>query len=84
MSVRTDSPVVSKVAYLCRQNPAPVYEENSQTWSCYLPDDNWCDLWSGNTQPAGQITVAAELGKPPVFYRANSEWRDLFAQLRTL
>ncbi|WP_373370651.1 hypothetical protein, partial [Proteus mirabilis] len=32
----------------------------------------------------GEITVDAPIGKPPVFYRAKSEWASLFATLRNI
>ncbi len=30
----------------------------------------------------GEVTVNAPIGKPPVFYRADSEWAALFASLK--
>ena len=61
---------------------APVYEENVDTWSLYLPQDSWINIWTGETYQGGEITVDAPIGKPPVFYRANSEWAALFGSLR--
>lgn len=37
---------------------------------------------TGETHEGGDITVDAPLGKPPVFYRQQSEWADLFSTLR--
>lgn len=63
---------------------APVYEENRSDWTLYLPDDQWIHAWSGEPYQGGEVTVKAPLGQPPVFYRANSEWLELFASLRNL
>ena len=61
---------------------APVYDQGRNDWTLYLPEDNWVHLWTGETYRGGDVTVAAPLGKPPVFYRADSEWADLFSTLR--
>ena len=63
---------------------APVYEQGRSDWTVYLPEDNWIHAWSGEAYGGGEVTVAAPLGQPPVFYRADSEWQALFASLRTL
>lgn len=63
---------------------APVHEEGRSEWSLYLPQDTWINAWTGETHYGGDITVAAPLGKPPVFYRADSEWTALFGELRYL
>lgn len=57
---------------------APVYEENKDTWTVYLPDDNWIHLWSGKEFSGGDVTVDAPLGEIPVFYRKNSQFNQLF------
>ncbi|THD45530.1 alpha-glucosidase [Enterobacteriaceae bacterium ML5] len=61
---------------------APVYEEGRREWSLYLPQDTWINLWTGETCHGGEKTVEAPLGKPPVFYRADSEWAALFSGFR--
>ena len=64
---------------------APVYEEGRQDWSVWLPEDRWCNLWTGETVDGGQhIQVDAPLGKPPVFFRADSEWVELFRSLAAI
>lgn len=63
---------------------APVHEQGCKTWTLYLPPDAWVNLWTGETCGGGDITVDAPLGKPPVFYRADSEWAALFSTLRAL
>ena len=62
---------------------APVHQQGCSDWTLYLPADNWINLWTGERQKGGcEVTVAAPIGQPPVFYRADSEWADLFASLR--
>ena len=63
---------------------APVHEEGRSEWSLYLPQDTWINAWTGETHHGGDITVVAPLGKPPVFYHADSEWSALFGELRYL
>ncbi|MGC6231350.1 alpha-glucosidase [Hafnia paralvei] len=64
---------------------APVYEEGRTDWSLYLPQDNWINLWTGEQHAGGcEVTVPVPMGQPPVFYRADSEWAELFASLKTL
>ncbi|WP_145508283.1 alpha-glucosidase [Yersinia alsatica] len=64
---------------------APVYEEGRSDWTLYLPQDSWVNLWTGEQHCGGaEVTVAAPMGQPPVFYRASSEWAELFASLRVL
>ncbi|URQ60750.1 alpha-glucosidase [Pantoea alhagi] len=62
---------------------APVYEEGCQKWTLYLPQDSWINVWTGEQHNGGgELTVDAPIGKPPVFYRADSEWAALFGSLR--
>lgn len=62
---------------------APVHEQGRTDWTLYLPEDNWINLWTGEAHKGGQeVTVDAPIGKPPVFYRAESGSAALFASLR--
>ena len=65
---------------------APVTEPDSDNWELYLPGpENWIFLWDPTeTQLTGgqTVIVPAPVGQPPVFYRASSRWRSLFAQIR--
>jgi sulfoquinovosidase len=61
---------------------APVVEAGAQARTVLLPGAaSWVHLWSGAHVPPGVHQVAAPLGEPPVFYRPESPWRDLFANL---
>jgi alpha-glucosidase len=57
---------------------APVYKENVTDWEVFLPDDEWIHLFSKETFSGGKITVPAELGNIPVFYRKQSLFKQLF------
>merc|ERR1712110_825459 len=59
---------------------APVLLPGVETWSVYLPGpDSWQHLWTGQVlQGQSNVTIAAPLGNPPVFYRENSAWKTLF------
>lgn len=61
---------------------APAHEEGRRDWTLYLPEDTRVNASTGETHEGGDITVDAPLGKPPVFYRQQSEWADLFSTLR--
>lgn len=60
---------------------APVYEEDKEEWELYLPRDNWIHFWTGKEYSGGEIKVKSPLGKPPVFYRKNSKYRELFEEV---
>lgn len=63
---------------------APVHKQGVSEWTIYLPaDEHWTHVWSGQTFTGGQrVTLPAPIGQPPVFYRANSQWASLFAELK--
>ena len=61
---------------------APVYEKGQKRRRLYLPDDRWIHLWSGKEFGGGVCKVSAPIGKPPVFYRKESPWAELFSSLR--
>lgn len=63
---------------------APVYEEGKTSGQVYLPSDRWVNLWSGREFGGGLFEVEAPMGKPPVFYRKDSSFRDLFEKIRSL
>ena len=62
---------------------APVICEGKTEREVYLPAGaDWVDVWTGDKQAGGAaITVVAELGYPPVFYREGSADAALFAGL---
>ncbi len=60
---------------------APVYEEGRHDWTLYLPEDEWIHLWTGKAYGGGEVTVSAELGYTPVFYRRGSSHEALFREI---
>lgn len=59
----------------------PVVEQGSEKRTLWLPSGEWVHLWSGESFGGGEHTVDAPMGKPPVFYRAGSEFAPLFKAL---
>jgi alpha-glucosidase len=60
---------------------APVIKPKIDKWKVYLPDDVWIHLWSRKEYVKGWNEVDAPVGQPPVFYRKNSQFKDLFSKL---
>jgi len=65
---------------------APVWQAGKSEWTTYLPEGaDWIHAWSSEAFVGGrEVTVPAPFGRPPVFYRAGSEFSELFAGLRHL
>lgn len=61
---------------------APVYLAGKTEWTVYLPEDEWIHLWTGEEYAGGNITVRAELGYTPAFYRKNSAYTEIFEKIR--
>lgn len=62
---------------------APVIQPGATTWKLYLPSDTWEHLFDGEVfQGPGWITVDAPIGRPPVFVRRESKWRDYLVEVR--
>lgn len=60
---------------------APVLRQGVSSWDVYFPEDSWVHLWSGKTYGGGRATVDAQLGFPPVFCRASSDYLPEFLKL---
>jgi alpha-glucosidase len=65
---------------------APVWQAAQAERKLYLPQGTtWVHAWTGETFTGGRdITVAAPLGQPPVFYDSVSAFAPLFAGLRDM
>ena len=50
---------------------APVVKPGEENRTLYLPKGEWIHLWSAERFGAGETTVSAPMGFPPVFYRAG-------------
>jgi len=60
---------------------APVIKKGKKKWKVYLPEDKWIHLWSGSKFTEGWTRIDSPVGKPPVFYRADSEYKELFKEI---
>ncbi|MFM1982785.1 MAG: hypothetical protein RJB22_1504 [Pseudomonadota bacterium] len=61
---------------------APVIEEGATRRQVILPGKGtWRHCWTGDLFAAGQHDVPAPIGAPPVFYRPDSAFAPLFAEL---
>ena len=61
---------------------APVIEEGHTMRKVILPGDAaWRHLWTGADFAPGSHAVPAPIGQPPVFYRPDSAYAALFADL---
>ena len=57
----------------------PVIERHTRTRQVHLPAGDWVHFWTGKPYAGGQsYTVDAPLGQPPVFYKKESAYADLF------
>ena len=61
---------------------APVVRQGAVERDVWLPEGNWVHLWSGEKYSAGEYTVAAPIGYPPVFYREGAKYAELFAEFK--
>ena len=57
---------------------APVVKPGAEERTLYLPAGDWVLLWNGERFAPGEVTVAAALGYPPVFYRRGCAHEALF------
>lgn len=61
---------------------APVIEEGAQNRTVIIPaGDTWRHVWSGRDYEPGTYDIEAPIGSPPVFYRPESAYAALFADL---
>lgn len=60
---------------------APCFRKRQKRRRLYLPDDEWIHLWSGKVFSGGWHRVDTPYGKPAVFFRASSLFRDLFEKI---
>jgi len=61
---------------------APVIQPGKKKVKVYLPKDRWVHAWTGTVYTGGWIKVDAPLGQPPVFYRPESKYINIFEKMR--
>ena len=58
---------------------APIIRRDAKSRSVFLPEGEWVHFWTGKRCRGGRThRVKAPLGQPPVFYRAESKYADVF------
>ena len=58
---------------------APIIRRGAKSRSVFLPEGEWVHFWTGKRCRGGRThRVKAPLGQPPVFYRAESKYADVF------
>ena len=63
--------------YVC-----PVIEKNVTERTVYLPEGDWTGFWDKRAYKGGsEIKMEAPLGKPPVFFRTDSSFGELFTNI---
>ena len=60
---------------------APVVKPGEENRTLYLPKGEWIHLWSAARFGAGETTVSAPMGFPPVFYRSGCAHERLFRRI---
>ena len=60
---------------------APVLNPGCDHMSIILPKDQWIHLWTGTLHGGGWVEVDVPYGKPPVFYRKDSEFAHVFSSI---
>lgn len=61
---------------------APVIAAGAEERAVILPGDGpWRHVWTGGDYAAGTHIIHAPIGQPPVFYRPDSAYANLFAEL---
>jgi alpha-glucosidase len=64
---------------------APVLDPNTQKKEVYLPQGTWIELWTNQTYEGNnKIIVDAPLGNPPLFYKKDSSYKELFEKIRKI
>ncbi len=60
---------------------APVMKKRAKKVNIYIPDHNYIHLFTGKKYNIGDYVLDVPLGTPPVFYKENSEFKDLFQSI---
>jgi len=60
---------------------APVIEKGAGSRNLTLPADNWVNIFTGMNNKGGNISAKAPFNAPPVYYRADSEYKELFKSI---
>lgn len=59
----------------------PILDKGKFSRLCYLPNDEWINIFSKKEYSGGTFEINAEFAKPPVFVRKTSEWKNFMLKL---
>ena len=62
----------------------PVVKPGCAERELWLPEGDWVHLWTGERFSGGEARVPAPIGTPPVFYRPDCRWLELFQEISRL
>ena len=60
---------------------SPVLRPNETEHEVYLPEEDWVQFFTGEHFKGGTVKVDSPLGMPIAFYRASSQYAELFSRL---
>ena len=60
---------------------APVMQRHKTNRRVLLPLGHWIHLWSGRPYSGGEHVIESPLGQPPVFYKPDGKFQELFASM---
>ena len=63
---------------------SPVQECGQRKKQVYLPADEWIHLFTGESFGGGHAEVDCPISMPPVFYRKNGKYTELFEKVKEL
>ena len=63
---------------------SPVVKKGQNKKEIYLPEDEWIHIFTGEIFNGGAHTISCPIGQIPVFYRAKSENRELFKEIKSI
>lgn len=61
---------------------SPVLNAGEYEHDVFLPEDEWIFLWDEKPYNGGNYKVLSPLGKPPVFVRTNSKYREMLLKMK--
>jgi len=60
----------------------PVLKAGENEQNVFLPEDEWIYLWNEQHYSGGSHTITSSLGKPPVFVRMKSPYREMLIRMK--
>lgn len=60
----------------------PVLKAGENEHNVFLPEDEWIYLWDEQHYSGGTYKITSPLGKPPVFVRMKSPYREMLIRMK--